>query len=58
MDAISMTSGGYSSQIASAAKQKQGNVLVKLLEAVRMAEIAQARPLGNLRDVKQVDTYA
>jgi hypothetical protein len=58
MDAVSMTSPSYSSQMISSAAQKQGVSLLQLLEAVKHAEIAQAKPLANIGDVRKFDTYA
>lgn len=59
MNPVSMNSDtSYASRIISTAKQKQGNVLIQLLEAVRMAQVAQAKPLANLRNIVRVDVYA
>lgn len=59
MNPVSMSSdSSYTSRIISAAKQKQGNVLIQLLEGVRMAQVAQAKPLANLRNIVRVDVYA
>jgi hypothetical protein len=58
MDAVSMTSPSYSSQMVSSAAQKQGAVLLQLLEAVKHAEIAQAKPLVDISEVRKIDAYA
>jgi hypothetical protein len=59
MDPVSMSqSSSYSSQVITKAQQTQGVVLLQLLDAIRNAEVAQAKPLANLLDTSKFDVYA
>ncbi len=58
MDAVSISTPSYATQIISNATQKQSVVLIQLLSAVKSAEIAQGKPLANIGEVHQIDIYA
>jgi len=59
MDPVSMSQqSSYASQVITKAQQTQGVVLLQLLEAVQSAEVAQAKPLGNLLNISKFDAYA
>ena len=58
MNAVSMNTENYASTVISSAIQKQGNALLQLFEVVHQAEVAQAKPFGNIGQVNKVDFYA
>ena len=61
MEVTGVSQSGFMFQLLSKSIEVQSGVLLRLLDVVRQAEVAQAKPLGNLTvrvSNNPVDQYA